>query len=60
MLKKVQVKVKGSLLFVNLQYEKSVAKEETLRNGRTVPLAGLPSFIISLRCITNKVVFMNT
>src|SRR6218665_3686866 len=27
---------------------------------RTVPLAGSPSFTISLRCITNKVVFVNT
>src|SRR6218665_71195 len=48
----------------NLQNEFAVHVQSSDKRGnpkeRTVPLAGSPSFTISLRCITNKVVFVNT
>src|SRR6218665_2554872 len=48
----------------NLQNEFAVHVQSSDKRGnpkeRTVPLAGSPSFTISLRGITNKVVFVNT
>src|SRR6218665_150440 len=48
----------------NLQNEFAVHVQSSDKRGnpkeRTVSLAGSPSFTISLRCITNKVVFVNT
>jgi len=59
-----QIKSKVVYCSPNLQNEFAVHVQSSDKRGnpkeRTVPLAGSPSFTISLRCITNKVVFVNT